>query len=155
MRFFDSTAILDKSTILLCTIEDDHEVFSKGISLLSHPSLMQIQLYILTRSKTGSWKLEMSKSLATLSRAVCRLQLSHKQLSKTASERNELLRATWQAEYEYGDIPMEYFVWIDESSVDDKTNQCTDGWSPLGRTCVRRDTFIHMPLEVDNQDKVV
>ncbi|KIK78001.1 hypothetical protein PAXRUDRAFT_87892, partial [Paxillus rubicundulus Ve08.2h10] len=48
-------------------------------------------------------------------------RLSHKQLSKTASERNELLRATWQAEY--GDIPMECFVWIDESSVDDKTNQ--------------------------------
>ncbi|KIK79254.1 hypothetical protein PAXRUDRAFT_93038, partial [Paxillus rubicundulus Ve08.2h10] len=64
-------------------------------------------------------------SLATLSRVVCWLQLSHKQLSKTASERNELLHATWQAEY--GDIPMEYFVWIDESSVDDKTHQCTDG----------------------------
>ena len=79
-------------------------------------------------------------SLATLSRTFCRLQLTHKQLSKSPIERNELLCATWQAEY--GDIPMEYFVWLDESAVDDKTNQRTDGWSPLGRVCVRRDAFI-------------
>ncbi|KAG1743852.1 hypothetical protein EDB19DRAFT_1633141, partial [Suillus lakei] len=58
-------------------------------------------------------------SLATLSRATRRLGLTHKDISKTATERNELLRATWQAAY--GDIPAEYFVWLDESSVDDKT----------------------------------
>ena len=43
---------------------------------------------------------------------------------------------------EYGDIPAEYFVWLDELSVDDKTNQRTDGWAPLGHPCVHRATFI-------------
>ena len=79
-------------------------------------------------------------SLATLSRAIRRLAMTHKRVSKTAAERNELLRATWQAEY--GDIPAEYFVWLDESSVDDKTNQRNHGWADLGRACVRRATFI-------------
>jgi hypothetical protein len=66
--------------------------------------------------------------------------LSHKHISKSASERNELLQATWQAEY--GHIPTEYFVWLDESSVDDKTNQCMDGWAAVGCACVRHATFI-------------
>jgi hypothetical protein len=79
-------------------------------------------------------------SLATLSRTIRRLAMTHKCISKTAAERNELLRATWQAAY--GDIPAEYFVWLDESSVDDKTNQRTRGWAELGRACVRRATFI-------------
>src|SRR6202040_863239 len=79
-------------------------------------------------------------SLASLSRAIRRLAMTHKRISKTAAERNELLRATWQAEY--GDIPAEYFVWLDESSVDDRTNQRNHGWAQLGRACVRRATFI-------------
>jgi hypothetical protein len=79
-------------------------------------------------------------SLATLSRAIRRLAMTHKRVSKTAAERNELLRATWQAMY--GDIPAEYFVWLDESSVDNKTNQRNHGWADLGRACVRRATFI-------------
>ena len=37
---------------------------------------------------------------------------------------------------------MEYFVWLDESSVDDQTNQRCSGWSELGRACVRRATFV-------------
>jgi hypothetical protein len=62
------------------------------------------------------------------------MAMTHKKQAKQASERNELLRATWQAQY--GDIPAEYFVWLDESSVDDKTNQCMEGWAPLGLACV-------------------
>ncbi|KAG2130853.1 hypothetical protein DEU56DRAFT_689495, partial [Suillus clintonianus] len=64
-------------------------------------------------------------SLATLSRTLRRLEFSCKSLAKTAFERDELLRATWQAEY--GDIPKDHFVWIDESSVDDRTNQRVNG----------------------------
>jgi hypothetical protein len=48
------------------------------------------------------------------------MALTHKEQAKKASKRNEMLRATRQAEY--GDIPAEYFVWLDELSVDDKTN---------------------------------
>jgi transposase len=81
-----------------------------------------------------------SVSIATLSRAIRGLNLSHKRVSKQAAERNELLRAIWMAEY--GDIPADYCVWLDESSVDDRTNQRTHGWAPLGAACVQRATFI-------------
>lgn len=66
--------------------------------------------------------------------------MGHKRIAKDALERNELLRATWQAAW--GDIPAESFVWLDESSVDDTTNQRRYGWAPFGRPCVRRATFI-------------
>jgi hypothetical protein len=66
-------------------------------------------------------------SISTISRALQRLAISRKKVSHEAIERNELLRATWQAEY--GDIPAEYFVWLDEASVDDQTNQRRDGWA--------------------------
>lgn len=79
-------------------------------------------------------------SIATLSRTLRRITISNKSVSNKAAERNELLRATWQAEY--GDIPAEYFVWLDESSVDDRTNQRIRGWAGTGRACVRRATFI-------------
>jgi transposase len=79
-------------------------------------------------------------SIATIFRALRRLAITHKHIAKEASERDELVRATWQAEY--GDIPREAFVWLDESSVDDRTNQRRNGWALLGRACVRRDTFI-------------
>lgn len=79
-------------------------------------------------------------SLATLSRTMQRLALSNKQITSEAVERNELLRATWQAAY--GDIPAEYCVWLDEWSVDDRTNQRLRGWAKVGRACVRREVFI-------------
>ena len=74
-------------------------------------------------------------SIETISQALRGLALTHKEQANKAAEWNEMLRATWQAEY--GDVPAEYFVWLDESSVDDKTNQHTGGWAPLGRACVR------------------
>ena len=59
---------------------------------------------------------------------------------KGALERDELVHAAWQAEY--GDVPMDAFVWLDEASADDHTNQWRDGWAPLGHACVQRYTFI-------------
>lgn len=73
-------------------------------------------------------------SIATLSRVLCRLAYSRKSISRSAAERNEHLRATWRGAY--ADIPKEYFVWLDESSVDDRTNQRTQRWSQLGQACV-------------------
>ncbi|KAH6880190.1 hypothetical protein BKA70DRAFT_1061320, partial [Coprinopsis sp. MPI-PUGE-AT-0042] len=52
-------------------------------------------------------------SLATISRTLRRLSISHKLVSAEAAERNELLRAVWQAEW--GHHPAEYFVWLDEA----------------------------------------
>ncbi|KAG1813516.1 uncharacterized protein BJ212DRAFT_1275069, partial [Suillus subaureus] len=60
-------------------------------------------------------------SIATLSRSLRRLAVTHKRTSKAATERNELLRATWLAEYRH--LPKEYFVRIDKSGVDNRTNQ--------------------------------
>lgn len=66
-------------------------------------------------------------SITTLSCALNRMAQCHKSVSKRAAEWNKLLRATRQAEY--GDIPAEYFMWLDKSSVDDKTiSVCEDGW---------------------------
>lgn len=78
--------------------------------------------------------------ISTIFRALRRVALSHKSTATAALERNEELRATWLAAY--GDIPMEYFVWLDESSVDDQTNQRRGGWSEIGRAFVRRATFL-------------
>lgn len=117
-----------------CSLQQGDLTYISSI-LAANPTLyldkIQLQLF-------QAWNVEVS--LATLSHAIHRLQLTHKQLAKTAVERNELLRATWQAEY--GDIPMEYFVWIDESSVDDQTNQRTSGWSSIGRACARHDPIL-------------
>ena len=79
-------------------------------------------------------------SVPTLSRALRHMALANKQVANAALERNELLRATWQAAY--ADIPAEYCVWLDEASVDDLTNQRTAGWAPMGRACVCRAAFI-------------
>nr|GAT48928.1 transposase domain-containing protein [Mycena chlorophos] len=79
-------------------------------------------------------------ALATISRSLQRVETSKKKVVSEAAERNERLRATWKATH--GDIPLEYMVWLDESSVDDRTNHRTVGWAELGRVCVRRATWI-------------
>ncbi|KAI0309021.1 hypothetical protein OF83DRAFT_1039735, partial [Amylostereum chailletii] len=82
----------------------------------AHPALYLDELLDMLLDDRG-----IEISLATLSRAVRRLAISHKQISKEAQERNDLLRAAWDAKF--GDIPMDYMVWVDESAVDDRTNQ--------------------------------
>ncbi|KAF9032738.1 hypothetical protein BJ165DRAFT_1321859, partial [Panaeolus papilionaceus] len=59
-------------------------------------------------------------SISTISRSLHRWAITNKQVASAAMERNELLQAVWQAEH--GNIPAEYCVWLDEASVDDKTN---------------------------------
>ncbi|KAH7903724.1 hypothetical protein BJ138DRAFT_974977, partial [Hygrophoropsis aurantiaca] len=64
-------------------------------------------------------------SIATICRSLRRLSLTRKHVAVTASQRNELLRATWQAAH--GDIPADYCVWLDESGIDGRTSQRTHG----------------------------
>ena len=71
----------------------------------------------------------MEVSITTISGAMQRLAMSHKHITKEAAERDELVHAMWQAEY--GDIPMEAFLWLDESGVDNCTNQHCEGWAPI------------------------
>jgi transposase len=78
-------------------------------------------------------------SLSSISRTLFRLGYSHKRLSKEAAERNELLRATWQAAY--GHLPMEAMVWLDESGVDDRDFHRLFGYTPAGLAAVRIELF--------------
>ena len=66
--------------------------------------------------------------------------MTNNSVASAALERNELLHAVWEAEY--GDIPVEYCVWLDEACVKAKTNQHEKGWSPVGQACVCHETFI-------------
>lgn len=79
-------------------------------------------------------------SLSTLSRTLARLALTRKGITREAAERNELLRAIWQVEI--GQYEPRQLVFLDESAVDDQTSARRDGWSPLGRACVCRSTFL-------------
>ncbi|OJA14195.1 hypothetical protein AZE42_13503 [Rhizopogon vesiculosus] len=54
-------------------------------------------------------------SIATLSRTLRRLAITHKRASKTASEQDELLCATWLAEY--GHLPKEELRGDEESAT--------------------------------------
>jgi hypothetical protein len=92
----------------------------------------------LQESLLSVWDVE--ASIGTISRALQGLALTHKEVAKQVAKQNKMLRATWQVKY--GDIPAKYFIWLDESSVDDKTNQCTSGWAPLRHACVHWATFI-------------
>ena len=79
-------------------------------------------------------------SLATISRTLSRITITHKVISKEALERNEHLRATWQAVM--GQYDPHQLVFIDEAGVDDHTNNRTHGWAALGQACVRRASFL-------------
>ena len=79
-------------------------------------------------------------SLATLSRTLSQLSITHKRVAKEALERNEHLRATWQTVM--GQYEPRQLVFIDEAGVDDHTNVRKWGWAPLGQACVRRTSFL-------------
>ena len=66
--------------------------------------------------------------------------MTHKKVAQEALERDELVQATWVAEY--GDVPMDACIWLDESIVDDHTNQQRNGYAACGHACVQRETFI-------------
>ena len=80
-------------------------------------------------------------SISTLSCTLHWLSMPRKHVANEALERNELLHATWQAAY--ADIPADYCVWLDEASVDNRTNQCAMGWAAMGRACICRAAFVH------------
>jgi len=79
--------------------------------------------------------------IATISQALWHWEMSNKHVASAALERNELLQAIWQGED--SDIPPEYCVWLDEASVNDKTKQRQNRWSPVRQACVCQETFIH------------
>ena len=79
-------------------------------------------------------------SLATVSRTLTRMHCSKKSLSRRASERNEGLRTLWELELAEFDDP-DFFVFVDESAVDNRTVQRSNGWSSVGGRSVSRCAF--------------
>ena len=79
-------------------------------------------------------------SISTLSCTLHQLSMTCKHVENEALERNELLHATWQATY--ADIPADYCLWLDETTVDDCTNQHALGWAAMGRVCICHAAFV-------------
>lgn len=95
--------------------------------------LDEIQEELLTERGAGA-------SLATISRTLTRMQCSKKSLSRRAAERNEELRTLWELEVAELDDP-DFFVFVDESAVDNRTVRRSSGWSFVGGRSISRCAF--------------
>lgn len=115
-------------------LEHDDNAYISSI-LAAQPTLFIDEIRDRLEAARGT-----SVSLSTLSRTITRVGLSHKKISQEALERNDLLRASWQVRM--GKYTSDQLVFIDESAVDDHTNQRAYGYSMLGRACVQRATFL-------------
>ncbi|PPQ98650.1 hypothetical protein CVT24_004148 [Panaeolus cyanescens] len=66
---------------------------------------------------------------------------TQKSLSKVAAECDQELRDLWEMSMaKYDDLSV--FVFLDESAVDNKTVQRSQGWSTAGSPCVWHMTFL-------------
>jgi len=84
---------------------------------------------------------ETDVSIATISRSLRRINLTRKTVTKAAAERDAELRAVWEGMMSQYTDP-ELFVFLDESAVDGRTGQRTQGWSRMGTPCVRHMSFL-------------
>ena len=82
-----------------------------------------------------------SVSMATISRFLRSRDFTWKTVSRKALERDKMVRACWEAETAKYMDP-DYFIFIDESHVDQKTAQRQNGWAPVGSPPVERSTFL-------------
>ena len=80
-------------------------------------------------------------SIATITCALQRLNLTQKSITRAAAQRDEELRTLWEADMAQYTDP-ELFVFLDESAVDQATAERTYGRSPINTRCVRRATFV-------------
>lgn len=105
------------------------------LSLLqARPSLYLDELQSALLAERG-----VDASLATVSRVLVAAAFSRKSIAREALERNEALRAAWQARW--GIYDASAFLWIDESGVDDRTVERLAGYAPIGHHCVQRSLF--------------
>ena len=80
-------------------------------------------------------------STATISRALSRMGLTRKAVSREASERNDDVRLLWELDMAQYEDP-EMFVFLDESAVDNHTFRRASGWSAAGTPAVEWSTFL-------------
>lgn len=128
---FNLFAKLCSSPRILAADDIQYIVFLLKSNLTLYLDELQLQLW-------QNW--HVFASLATLSCMLHQIAFSHKSLANEALERNDWLRATWVGAH--GHYPKEYYIWLDESSVDDQTNHCSNGWSHVGIACTRRSLFL-------------
>lgn len=82
-----------------------------------------------------------SVSMATISRFLRSRDFTWKAVSRPALEANENVRTCYQIETSRFTDP-DYFVFIDESHIDQKTARRPNGWSLIGVPPVERSTFL-------------
>ena len=66
----------------------------------------------------------------TISRALKRMNLTHKQLHRIAAQRNQELRDIWLVKL--SDFHAKQLVFIDESGASERSGQRRNGWAPKG-----------------------
>ena len=116
-------------------LDDDDAWYLKSL-LESNPTLYLDEI----KEKLEAVR-NVSVSMATISRFLRSRDFTWKMVSKKASEGDKMVRACWEAETaKY--IDPDYFIFIDESHVDQKTAQRKNGWAPVGLPPVERTTFL-------------
>jgi hypothetical protein len=81
-------------------------------------------------------------SVATLKRTLDSLLFTHKQVTRVAMERNELLRAAFKCRFAELVHNLNMLLCIDESSKDERTVSRRWGYARLGKRCPVRTRFI-------------
>lgn len=80
-------------------------------------------------------------SLTTISQTLAQMQISKESLLQKAAERNERLWTLWKLEIAKVDDP-NFFIFINESAVNNRTVQCSTGWSATGGCSASHCTFL-------------
>ena len=75
-------------------------------------------------------RFDIQPHLSTISQCLTRARYSRKRIQSVAAERNELLRADWQARISC--YQPEQLLFLDESACSEKATRCRTGWSLFG-----------------------
>lgn len=81
-------------------------------------------------------------SIPTLTRTLCRLHFSHKQVSGKALERNDILCAVYMNQIADLVPDPNMLMFGDEAGKDERTSNRHKGWSQRGTRCVQRKCFV-------------
>ena len=116
-------------------LDDDDEHYLRSL-LGSNPSIYLDEIKQKLEAVCG-----VSVSMATISRFLRSRDFTWKTLTRPAMEANERVRTCYQVETSRFTDP-DYFIFIDESHVDQKTARRSKGWSLIGVPPVERSTFL-------------
>ncbi|QRV80718.1 DDE superfamily endonuclease [Ceratobasidium sp. AG-Ba] len=113
------------------TLNDDDCEFIRGL-ITARPKIFLDEIQRELDNRRG-----VSVHILTISRTLANMKITRKSVTREARERDELLRAIWQAEW--GAYDPELFVWLDESGVDDTATFRFAGWAPAGHSYIQHD----------------